>query len=1015
VKPATDSASIHGLAVIKIDDAGTVTDANQQAAELMGYETSELIGLDVEKLVPPTLRKQHALHRERFANNPHSRIMNSGEQLVLHTKQGTDIPVEISIHAIERTNEIRCVIEKTVQLTETSPSDSVRSIILNLSQANGTENSPERITEFATQEISKLLDDKLVVFWAYDHTSEKSEATQKFLNGQRQDFSIAHADTSLGSQIGRSIQALSDIHVANSLDDDSLSLPPQILSDGYIGGVAAVVSARHAPAGVITIYFRADKEACDEQDLRFLRQIADAVGFSLSRHSAESSLRRELAIQEVLTRVGQAISRSVSLRDQVAEVAAAVGEIIDHDRFVIASIENAGTYMTENYVAGKSVGNGLHPQIQINGNSGLEDLVLLGVPILQNGAKSRYVSQTSAIEKAHLRAGFKSLLSVPIVWQSNVMGVLSFRSEKEDAYGPEELSMASRVSDLLSGAIANSNLLKKFEFERVKQRTLAEITRVASIDLDLTKVFSRVTEEINRISISLFGPEKSELVLAFLRGIEIPGMRAGNTISINSANFDWKESIDGHAVNLEMVESSADAGPISTLEVTLGTRAAGPIGFIELHRSSTNRYSRTDLDLMVEVAERVTPAVQNSLAHEQQSRLVEAQSRYRELFNNAPDMILAVDVESGLILDHNDTTVSILGYTGDELRRLTVAELYHPDYTNAAFKVFHQFRDVGQVVDAQAKFVRRDGTALDVSINVTAVRDHKGKVVGSISTVRDVSASVEAELAAKNARRLDSENQELVRLNEARSMFLSRVSHELRTPLTALLAFGNILSRNKGNTMTPKQLEQLGYIRNNGWRLEDLINDLLDVSRSEIGTYEIEHHDFELIAVVQETVDSASAIFEQRHQNLYLKHASGPVWVNGDMKRVAQIVSNLLSNSSKFSPDESDIEVRLSSAVGGIEIRITDKGIGISKEDVSRLFTPFFRVDNEQTRRAGGTGLGLVIVKTIVELHGGNVSINSTPGVGTTVKVFLPTIDPKYVAGEDHGTASQSASLNKAS
>ena len=192
--------------------------------------------------------------------------------------------------------------------------------------------------------------------------------------------------------------------------------------------------------------------------------------------------------------------------------------------------------------------------------------------------------------------------------------------------------------------------------------------------------------------------------------------------------------------------------------------------------------------------------------------------------------------------------------------------------------------------------------------------------------------------------------------------------------------------------MSPQQLEQLRLIRNNGWKLEELISDLLDVSRTELGTYQIEKHDFDLNAALQSVLSLATSIFDQNGQHLFIELSTKPVWINGDEKRLSQAMSNLLTNAAKYSLEGGNIEIRLFEVPIGVQLQVRDNGIGIHQTEIGKLFTPFFRVDNEQTRKVGGTGLGLAIVKSIVELHGGTISIDSKLGVGTTMRMILPTI-----------------------
>ncbi len=234
---------------------------------------------------------------------------------------------------------------------------------------------------------------------------------------------------------------------------------------------------------------------------------------------------------------------------------------------------------------------------------------------------------------------------------------------------------------------------------------------------------------------------------------------------------------------------------------------------------------------------------------------------------------------------------------------------------------------------------------------------------------------------------LDAENRELQRINEVKIQFLSMVSHELRTPLTSMMAFADIMRTNKQGNLVEKDVSRLDVIRRNGRRLSLLIGDLLDVSRIESGALKLEIAEFEMNQMVEELHESFDPLVEVKSQRLSMDLPSEIVTCFADRDRMAQVVSNLMSNASKYSPESSEILVTMSADKDTIYMSVKDAGIGISEQDQKQLFTSFFRADNEATRAAPGTGLGLVIVKGIVEMHRGRIWIESEYGKGTTVNI----------------------------
>ena len=238
--------------------------------------------------------------------------------------------------------------------------------------------------------------------------------------------------------------------------------------------------------------------------------------------------------------------------------------------------------------------------------------------------------------------------------------------------------------------------------------------------------------------------------------------------------------------------------------------------------------------------------------------------------------------------------------------------------------------------------------------------------------------------------KLDVENRVHMETERERDRFISEISHELRTPLTAIMAFADLLSRNKGGNLSDREIQQIGLIRKSSEHLDILINDLFDVSMINAGTFKLTLEDFDVCPVVQELCERLAPTFLDRGQDLEVNLPDDEVWVKADWSRITQVLTNLLNNAAKYSPKGGRVEIRVSLHGAELRICVKDDGIGISKDDQRRLFTPFFRANNAQTRNVPGTGLGLAVTKSIVESHGGSISLDSAPGEGTCFEVRLP-------------------------
>jgi PAS domain S-box-containing protein len=291
---------------------------------------------------------------------------------------------------------------------------------------------------------------------------------------------------------------------------------------------------------------------------------------------------------------------------------------------------------------------------------------------------------------------------------------------------------------------------------------------------------------------------------------------------------------------------------------------------------------------------------------------------------------------------------------------------------------------------------RKDGSDYEADTSVTPVFDDDGNITRFIGMRRDVTELAQAEKDQEARRDLDAQNQQLLQLNEQREEFFSTVSHELRTPLTSVMAFADILSRDRGGTLTNLQLEHLDVIKRNSRNLNALVEDMLDFSSMSSDQLRLDKTEFEIHSLLDSVVESLEPTAEQRSQTLAIEPHTGPIWINADHGRIIQVLSNLITNSCKYSPPSTRVTVNVDSQDGQLILVVSDQGIGIPQENLDEIFSPFFRVDQTEVREEIGTGLGLAITKTLVELHGGNIEASSKLNVGTDITVALPGASPKH-------------------
>lgn len=280
------------------------------------------------------------------------------------------------------------------------------------------------------------------------------------------------------------------------------------------------------------------------------------------------------------------------------------------------------------------------------------------------------------------------------------------------------------------------------------------------------------------------------------------------------------------------------------------------------------------------------------------------------------------------------------------------------------------------------------------------------QIAGAITNTRLHEETLRHAEEAERRGRLDAQNRDLRRLNAERTRFLSAISHELLTPLTIVRSFVELLIDDPNDNLTPEQREYLDTIERHTQQLQLTFSDLLDVSRISAGAFRIRRARFDARLLFEEFRRSYAPVVEARRQTLQIDSGTRAIWFLGDRGRLTQVLSNLVGNASKYSPEGSPIEVSARPDGDRLVVAVRDQGIGISEGDQRKLFVPFSRVENETTGMVGGSGLGLFIAKAIVELHGGEVRVDSEAGAGTTVRFDMRGLLPEGGHGAAEGAVS---------
>ncbi|MDM8549705.1 response regulator [Desulfobacterales bacterium HSG2] len=249
-----------------------------------------------------------------------------------------------------------------------------------------------------------------------------------------------------------------------------------------------------------------------------------------------------------------------------------------------------------------------------------------------------------------------------------------------------------------------------------------------------------------------------------------------------------------------------------------------------------------------------------------------------------------------------------------------------------------------------------------------------------------------AERVEERTAELSRTNAELARANRLKDEFLANMSHELRTPLTAVLGMSEALTEQVYGPLNEKQVRSLQGIESSGRHLLSLINDILDLSKISAGKMELEIGRVSVEAVCQSGMKMIKQIALKKNQKLSLITDSGPGHIRADMLRLKQMLVNLLMNAVKFTPKRGEISLEVTCVPerDTVEFAVRDTGVGISRENMEKLFKPFVQLDGGLSREHEGTGLGLVMVSKLAEMHGGSVSVESEEGKYSRFTIMLP-------------------------
>jgi len=439
----------------------------------------------------------------------------------------------------------------------------------------------------------------------------------------------------------------------------------------------------------------------------------------------------------------------------------------------------------------------------------------------------------------------------------------------------------------------------------------------------------------------------------------------------------------GHSPQYAQVDFHA----VMVAPLLMGGRLVGAIAFMD--RDAHRRFGPDDLRLLNLFAPQAAIAIENARLF---TAAQEQKQYFAELVSNSPVAIVTLDVQHNVV-SCNPTFEKMYGYREAEVVGRNLDDFITTESTRSEAVGYTEQALASRPVQVISQRRRKDGSIVDVEVLGVPVVVN-GRRVGLMALYHDITELLRARHDAEQA-------------NNAKSQFLASMSHELRTPLNAIIGYSEMLQEDATDRGDVTSVPDLQKIHSAGKHLLALINDVLDLSKIEAGKMELFLESFEVAPLVDQVATTVRPLVEKNANRLTVQCAADLGAMHSDATRLRQVLLNLLSNASKFT-DHGQITLDVARDGGDVVFQVRDTGIGMTPEQLSRLFEAFTQAEASTAAKYGGTGLGLAISRRFCQLMGGDVAVESAAGKGSVFTVRLPASGPAPASDAADGTRTRS-------
>lgn len=715
---------------------------------------------------------------------------------------------------------------------------------------------------------------------------------------------------------------------------------------------------------------------------RMPNSVSRELGAKADRELADEARRLQSEIKyagderAVLAEIGRLVSSSLDIGMVYDQLVEQINQLIPLDSAAIAIADVETDTVTFEHVAGVPLEGFEQGRVIPMSSFTDADQLARFVLVLDTDLLEEMRTQYPGINVL-LDAGIRSAMSTPLIHLDEVVGMLATASTEENAYGPEHVEAAERISSQISGALANSRLHTRISRIAHVREILVQIGRDASVARDLETLYASVFRNlkelfaIDRGAIALTVDDNESVEMAYVEGVDIESFGTGDRFAIGQLSSEVLE-------NSRLLSSDSGESPDVT-EVERGTLEIGNlnsnvrsplrardsvIGFISISATSGSAYDKNHLALLERVADQITPVIESM-------RLLDQVQSLAATVESTLDLVAIAEL---------DGVARYINPAGKRMLNLDEAS------TGAGVALTNFVSDeVGEVILSsgirQAEII--GGWQAEISL-VPLNSEEPIPVEMQIVPVRTQSGG----MIAVNVFMRDLREREAGQIE--RREFVSTVSHELRTPLTSMKMYTDMLGEGDAGELNDQQQRLVNNMKSTVDRLSRMVDDLNVVSMLEAGRFSLQIETFDMEELVVSAIEISEPNFTKRKIKVRTVHSDLPALVDADRERMLQVMVNLLNNAAKYADAESETTATILVDDHEVRVEIADEGPGIESAELEAVFESFYRSKSARISRVAGSGLGLSIAKGFVEAQGGRIWAESEVGKGSTFSFTLP-------------------------